>query len=151
MRRAIGRVADGKGRLGSATACWRYFRNVDYHPLYGGRVPWQSMFPAPETGCANCALVTSRPSEFLRLLIKGYRRFRTSKRRRWLTSICAAEPIASRLCIGILLALWPHVTRHRARPMRRHDHADDHGGRVTDGESCAGARSHSHEHRKDGR
>ena len=29
------------------------FVNVDYPLLYGGRVPWRSMFPAPETGCAN--------------------------------------------------------------------------------------------------
>src|SRR5258707_1335457 len=41
----------------SRTSCHRTllesFGKVDYPPLYGGRVPRQSMFPAPETGSAS--------------------------------------------------------------------------------------------------
>src|SRR3954462_2206821 len=53
----------GSRRKGSSRVCYHLlecFQNVDYHPRYGGRVPWQSMFPAPATGCASRSSFTKK-------------------------------------------------------------------------------------------
>ncbi len=53
------------------------FGKVDYPPLYGGRVPWQSMFPAPETGSASRSSFTNVvvvPRDWVREQVELYER-----------------------------------------------------------------------------